>query len=436
MAMKSCPYIMFGTITYTYSAGTTNSNVIGSAIVWRREKLSEILGMTESQLVEWVLLIGNDYTKHFYLSPKISPFSYDDLIASTHSNKDMSELEISQIWELADRNRLDALRAFILSRDPTFLLTSDIEDVEAALRYSRRLYDLEDVSDYDKDERMPLGVARVCEVTSLFNDESCSYVDKVEFVSDSSICERYYGSVQGNFHENNRDKEHGVVKDESVEEGSGLEDDPYQLTNAQREAFRKYITLNSRTVIHSCDVGDCILEFLQKYLFDRELIKNSNSELEVKQRLETEDMNTGDHPIKKRLFLSRNIFPEITMIQLKALRSMLVNISARMKDLRDTEMKYLAAKLLSNLSIITNISANLHEKKDIYQVKNIGELENPPGMKVNTPSNFHHSSTPKYIKTRFENVRAAHTYQLLCNYLVGLDQRLKSSFDVSTRQRD
>ena len=75
--MRNCPYIEFESLKLS---GNGSKYGPMSATVWRREKLSASLGMTEDQLVEWTILIGNDYTKSLYTTT-VSPYTLTGLKA-------------------------------------------------------------------------------------------------------------------------------------------------------------------------------------------------------------------------------------------------------------------------------------------------------------------------------------------------------------------
>lgn len=81
-AMRECPYIMFGTIRRKCCISTRISRT-AVANVWRRERLSETLGMTEHQFVEWCISIGNDCLKSFYIT-SASPYANKSLDSSPH----------------------------------------------------------------------------------------------------------------------------------------------------------------------------------------------------------------------------------------------------------------------------------------------------------------------------------------------------------------
>lgn len=69
LPLDGCPYIEFGTITPWQGKVRIVGDcmITATAPVWRRLSTSSRLGMTESQLVEWGMLIGIDYTKPFYM---------------------------------------------------------------------------------------------------------------------------------------------------------------------------------------------------------------------------------------------------------------------------------------------------------------------------------------------------------------------------------
>lgn len=72
-------------------------NLLTLAPVWRRSRLSEALHVTEEQLVEWSLLLGNDYT--FSSDQNASHRQFIDQI----SHLDQLEV-IHEIWDVVHRS--------------------------------------------------------------------------------------------------------------------------------------------------------------------------------------------------------------------------------------------------------------------------------------------------------------------------------------------
>ena len=428
LAMKRCPYILFGTIASSYSMGTVFNKMTTSAIVWRREILSKTLGMTESQFIEWILLIGNDYTKHFYMSSSFSPYLDDDLIGCGAPETCCSDRSIElQNWQLADRNRLSSLRDFILSKDPDFLLSSTIEDLEAALLYSRRLYNLEDIIDYDMKEPQKLNAMDVFESVNspkdvVVGDDIC--IDKIELD---------YMRQDGEINDTNAhtyNNEVGIeIEDEISEKDeveSCLEDHSYHLSYAQREAFNTYIELNIPADACSCDVGDYIILFLRSLIHEegQSITHSSTIDEELSGNHRTETDKIVNLLPKRDLYMSKSIFSDITISQLNALTSMLRKISLNMSELREDEMKHLSAKLLSNMSAFSKFSEDGNEGAGLNQIEDMSK-------NINYLKNSSPKSASKYLNIQFDNVRAAHTYQLLCKHLVYRCKGSKGTIDVS-----
>ena len=420
LAMKSCPYIMFGTIARSYSIGTVRNNMT-TAIVWRREILSETLGMTESQFIEWVLLIGNDYTKHFYLSSTFSPYLGDDLVACGDPETCCGDPRIElQNWQLADRNRLSKLRDFILSKDPDFLLTSALEDLEAALLYSRGLYNLENIKEYDvkgPQKSIAVEVQEGAEFIkdAVFHDDICADKIGFEYSKQNRNIEDATAQVLNNVSEDD------ISENEEAE--SCQEDYSYHLTYAQREAFNTYIELNIPASVCSCDIGDYIILFLRSFIREEgQFVNHVDAERSGYQSAETDDIVTLLS--EKDLPLSENFFSDIKTSQLNALSSMLRKISLNMVELRKEEMKFLSTKLLSNMSMVPYVTEDGKVGDRANHIQGIAE-------DIDCLRKSDAKSTSTYLNIKFENVRAAHTYQLLCKHLIGRRKGSKWLLDVS-----
>jgi hypothetical protein len=116
--MKDCSYIAFGTIKADVKSLCT-------AAVWCRKQLAKALLMSEEQLLEWCILIGNDYTKHYEKS-LFNGYATDGRPTS-----------------------LEKFRKLIISKGDNFQLSSEDADLDAAIRYSRATYNLCDLTSFE-----------------------------------------------------------------------------------------------------------------------------------------------------------------------------------------------------------------------------------------------------------------------------------------------
>jgi hypothetical protein len=117
--MEDCPTIKFRDIKGSVSRLR--------AFVWRRSVIASQLRMTESQLIEAALLLGNDFTSPFPLS------EYTDVPAMSLTREQVIE--------------------FIKSRPTNFQLSSMNPQVQLVLEYSRDFYRLADLSHYPFDAK-------------------------------------------------------------------------------------------------------------------------------------------------------------------------------------------------------------------------------------------------------------------------------------------
>jgi hypothetical protein len=124
--MEDCPTIKF--------RGIKGSVSRLRAFVWRRSVIASQLRMTESQLIEAALLLGNDFTSPFPLS------EYTDVPAMSLTREQVIE--------------------FIKSRPTNFQLSSMSPQVQLVLEYSRDFYRSADLSHYpfdvDEEAELPL----------------------------------------------------------------------------------------------------------------------------------------------------------------------------------------------------------------------------------------------------------------------------------------
>jgi hypothetical protein len=151
--MADCHYIPFGSIDESrYSSRV-------ECVVWTREKTSRKLGMTEVQFVELCILIGNDYTMHFN---RTLFNQYKEFITE-------SGLTVSEVNSAGLKVPLD----FILSRKPDFRLSSPNIELNKAIKYSRAVYNLSDLDEYDRAEKDSI-VAKNLDQKSIRSTEELS----------------------------------------------------------------------------------------------------------------------------------------------------------------------------------------------------------------------------------------------------------------------
>lgn len=108
--MKSSPYIVIGDLN---PKEIDKSDL--TVRVWRREKISNLLQISESQFVELCLYLGNDFT-----------------------------LDEKNTTIIESKN-------FIESQSPLFRLTSQNSNLNQAYAFSRKFYELEDLSEFPFD---------------------------------------------------------------------------------------------------------------------------------------------------------------------------------------------------------------------------------------------------------------------------------------------
>jgi hypothetical protein len=120
---SGCRYIRFDQLQLGGS--------VALAIVWTRAALAEMTGLSQSQLVEWAILIGNDYTGHF------APRVFGEGAAAALN---------------AERcNLVEAAREYLIATE-CVQLQSEVEPVRRAMQLSRALYACEDLAAFPPDE--------------------------------------------------------------------------------------------------------------------------------------------------------------------------------------------------------------------------------------------------------------------------------------------
>lgn len=130
--MKDCPYVPIGNLE---AHPIEKGFVCRARELWTRDVLAASLGLTQDQLVELAILIGNDYTKHF------SRMEYDVKVSISGYKVDA----------------IESLREFIIERGPDFRLkSSDNAHLQKCIELSRATYNLESVEEFEdinKDEK-------------------------------------------------------------------------------------------------------------------------------------------------------------------------------------------------------------------------------------------------------------------------------------------
>ena len=378
--MRNCPYIEFESLKLS-----GNGSKYGpiSATVWRREKLSASLGMTEDQLVEWTILIGNDYTKSLYTTT-MSPYTIGGLKASAHTMKPnlssdskgpsplTTEQKKEQMWKLSDYPRLEMLRNFVISKGIDFRVTSNRQDVNEYLEYSRSLYNLENVQKYDEDE-------------------------------------------QGD--KRKRDHVHDTELDPS-----------YHLNADQKNEFTNWMATHAPKTVQSSSVGTLVVQFLRTYF--KNLVEKETTDSAKKNSAESKNISNNGVPV--------NLFPDISLFQLNAFSVMLTQIAVKIRSLRDQTMEKLYSSLTSNL-IMSGIAFEDGDDAESGISKHVRDLSKKIQGKrrekshANTHSEHDTTLNTKYLEVHWSNVRAARTFQLLCKLLTSKGQRSASATNVSIK---
>lgn len=138
--MKDIHYIQFEELYSSRSSQVTSSDSETSPIkVYTRKSIAACLGLSESQLIEFAILAGNDFTSSFMKEefrwvdqsgPALPPVKW------THNE----------------------MLEFIRATDPTFKLESRNSSLQLAIDFSRDFYELQDLSGYPIDIRQELGM--------------------------------------------------------------------------------------------------------------------------------------------------------------------------------------------------------------------------------------------------------------------------------------
>ena len=149
LLMKNCPYIKFGSFipmmsTSTQNTSTSSNTVIAqiTAMVWRREELAQELDLSEFQLIEFALLIGNDFTDVF------SRDTFHQITGSADLTSPLTTFPSGY-----SPATIHSLLEFIRSQPEDYRLSSMDPALQQAIEFSRALYNLQDISAYPEDPR-------------------------------------------------------------------------------------------------------------------------------------------------------------------------------------------------------------------------------------------------------------------------------------------
>ena len=133
--MRDCPYIPFKTLRLE---GRQQTQII-HATVWRRGRLAKGLGLSEQQLVEWFILIGNDYTNHYMYQSSEGKQRQKSLLLGQNSGNESKECPL--------KTKLESIQ----SQHPSYRLSSRYPGLENAIQYSRAVYDMLDLTSFESD---------------------------------------------------------------------------------------------------------------------------------------------------------------------------------------------------------------------------------------------------------------------------------------------
>ena len=310
IAMRDCPYIHFSTLRFEGQFQTENI----FATVWRRDRLAINLGLSEHQLVEWFIFIGNDYANHHRdQSPNMN-----------HEGQAVSKKNISFLLDQnSDKERnecpLQTKLEFIRLQHPSFRVSSAFDASENAIQYSRALYDLLDLTSYQSKEIM----------RSATNN-----------ASDGVHC--------------------------------------YVLSDVEKDVLRQYQYCH----VHSFSTASKHFEMIGQYIINF-LQANLNK------------LN-GDTPET----MSTYLFPHITNGHLEAFVQMLEHLNQveTSCDINSKEDAKFQLPIDASSDVHLNTAQHTHQSLDI-------NTENEEYFKF---------TSEVYLCPTWDDVRASHTYQLLC----------------------
>lgn len=308
--MRDCPYIHFDTLRFEGQLQTENI----FTTVWRRDRLAINLGLSEQHLVEWFILIGNDYTDHhLYQSNNTSQKS------QTVSKKNISSLLDQNSGKERNECLLLTKLEFIRLQHPSFRVSSECQASVNAIQYSRALYDLLDLTSYQSKE---------------------------------------------------------ITRSVSKKAGDGV--DCYVLSDIEKDALRQYQYCSVHTFStaskHFEMIGQYIINFLQANL--NKLIGAA------------------------RKAIAKHLFPHITNQHLKGFVQMLEHLNQLETscDIDNKEDAKFDLPIDASSNIHLNTAQHTHQSIDI-------DIEN---------DEYSEFTSEVYLCPTWDDVRAAHTYQLLC----------------------
>lgn len=134
------------------ATGGATGGVVASARVWTRTLLAEVSSLSETRLVEWALLLGNDVTAPF--AP--SAFGGEACAALTEPLTGGNAGTHEEVERGALGGRAEALRRWMQGRDEAAppleaMLPSASTELAWAVRYSRALYENEPLDAFAAD---------------------------------------------------------------------------------------------------------------------------------------------------------------------------------------------------------------------------------------------------------------------------------------------
>ncbi len=154
LVFKGCPYIPFDQLHIENTSLTATK-------IWRRHSTAMSMGLSEAQFVELAILIGNDYTGSY----SRALFRQLPLVGS-------NRLILNKCYKL---DYYESLASHLANCDSHWQASSDDTMLQEAIQFSRKLYDLHDLSEYPYDEmvvedHMHLNAAQKLFINRLISD--------------------------------------------------------------------------------------------------------------------------------------------------------------------------------------------------------------------------------------------------------------------------
>ena len=131
LVFKGCPYIPFNQLHL-------ENNSLTAFKIWRRHSTAISLGLSEAQFIELAILLGNDYTGSY----SRALFRQLPLVGS-------NRLVLNQCYKL---DYYMSIASHLAACDLNWQSSSDNIMLQEAIQFSRKLYDLHDLSEYPYDE--------------------------------------------------------------------------------------------------------------------------------------------------------------------------------------------------------------------------------------------------------------------------------------------